>query len=242
MYDLAVVMPVYNEEACIIDVVKSWYLMLSRLNINFRMIILNDGSTDNTKDSLKVFKSYECIKVINKKNSGHGSTILFGYRMVLESAEWVFQCDSDDEMQPQYFAKLWENRQKYDALFGVRQNRSQNFGRKIISSCSRLIIRCLFGKGVSDVNTPYRLMRSKILKQIIKKIPDDAFAPNIIISGILSYVKARIYEYPVPHENRKTGSVSIVKWKLWKSAWKAFVETLFCLPKIDKNFLTKADK
>lgn len=80
LLDLAVVMPVYNEEACIVDVVKSWRSMVSRLNIDFRIIILNDGSNDGTKETLAVFTSDNRIEVINKENSGHGPTILFGYQ------------------------------------------------------------------------------------------------------------------------------------------------------------------
>ncbi len=231
--DLALVMPVYNEEACIVDVIKSWNAVLSRLNINFQMIILNDGSIDGTRDVLTVFNNYEHIKIYNKENSGHGPTLLFGYKKAVHRAKWVFQCDSDDEMKADYFPYLWEKRETFDALFGIRESRDQNVSRKFISACSRFTIRFLFGVGVTDVNTPYRLIRSKYLKQIVNQIPDNTFAPNVIISGALSKANLRIYERLVPHENRKTGEVSIVKWKLWKSVIKSFWQTLFCHPIIE---------
>ena len=47
-YDLTVVIPVYNEEACIENVVRSWLEMLDRLSIQYQMLVLNDGSTDDT--------------------------------------------------------------------------------------------------------------------------------------------------------------------------------------------------
>lgn len=233
LLDLAVVMPVYNEEACIVDVVKSWHSVLSHLNINFRIIILNDGSNDSTAEALVIFASDDRIEVINKENSGHGPTILFGYQKSVQLAKWVFQCDSDNEMKSDYFPCLWKERQKFDALFGVRDDRNQNLGRKFISACSRITVRFLFGAGVTDVNTPYRLIRANILKQIVDQIPDDTFAPNVIISGVLSKAGLRIYEHPVPHENRKTGEASIVKWKLWRSAVKAFWQTFFFRPVIN---------
>ncbi|MDM8563305.1 glycosyltransferase family 2 protein, partial [Candidatus Marithioploca araucensis] len=151
---------VYNEEACIETVIKSWYDMLSDLNMNFLIIVLNDGSQDRTAEVLAQFANNERISIINKENSGHGPTILMGYHKAVEIAEWVFQCDSDDEMKADYFPKLWAERQKYVALFGVRENRTQNLARKLISAVSRLTIKLLFGKSVIDVNTPYRLMRS----------------------------------------------------------------------------------
>ena len=231
-YDLAVVMPIYNEEGCIVDVIQSWSSILSKLQIDFQIIAINDGSKDHTKNLLNIFSMDEHVEVVHKKNSGHGPTILIGYKMAVECADWVFQCDSDDEMKADHFPKLWEKRCDYDALFGTRAGRYQNLSRKIISFCSRLTVRLLFGTGVSDVNTAYRLMRSNILKQIIAQIPDDVFAPNVIISGALSRGNARIYEYPVPIECRKTGTVSIAKWKLWKSAFKAFFQILCCRPDI----------
>jgi glycosyltransferase involved in cell wall biosynthesis len=231
--DLALVMPVYNEEACIAQVVRSWRDMLAGLGIRFRMIVLNDGSRDGTREALAVFEGESSITVIHKPNSGHGPTILAGYRQAVEIATWVFQCDSDDEMKPDHFPELWKIRDSYDALFGMRQGRQQNAARKLISVCSRLTVRVLFGKGVVDVNTPYRLMRADLLKQILPQIPDTTFAPNVIISGTLARAGARLCNRPVPHEGRRTGTVSIVKWKLWKSALRALWQTFRCRPKIE---------
>ena len=228
--ELALVMPVYNEEACIGEVVRSWYEMLEGLNISFQMIILNDGSTDASEEVLTPFGINEMIDIINKENSGHGPTILFGYKKAVELAEWVFQCDSDNEMSEKYFYMLWKRREAYDALFGVRRNRKQNIGRKIITLIAKITTRFCFGEGISDVNTPYRLIRSKFLKQIVDQIPDDIFAPNVIIAGTLTQMALRVYEHPVPHESRKTGKVSITNWKLWKSAVKSFWQTLSCRP------------
>lgn len=230
--DLALVMPVYNEEGCIIDVIDSWLSTLSQLDMSFKLIVLNDGSTDNTADTLHIFNNSNHVEIINKKNQGHGPTILEGYRRGVEQAEWIFQCDSDDEMKAEHFPVLWQNRDHYDALFGVRTNRDQNLARKIISSASRLTVKALYGSGISDVNTPYRLMRSKYLKAVIEQIPPSIFAPNIIISGTFSKAGLRIYEHPVPHENRQTGSVSIMKWKLWKAALKSFSQTLLHRPRL----------
>jgi len=226
--DLAVVMPVYNEEGCIVSVIESWLSALSELNIRFRIIVLNDGSYDRTQDVLSSFEHDNRVEVINKRNSGHGPTILMGFRESVRLAEWTFQCDSDNEMKPDAFRILWENRNGFDALFGVRIARNQNLSRRFISTCSRIVVRILFGSGITDVNTPYRLMRSGILAQIVDRIPANTFAPNLVISGILCKLKVRVFEHPVFHAHRKTGKVSIVRWKLWKSAAKAFWQTLLC--------------
>lgn len=230
--DLALVMPVYNEQDCIVDVVRSWKEVLSGLGMRYQVIVLNDGSKDRTAEKLAAFDGAPAIVVVNKKNSGHGPTILQGYRMAVEKAEWVFQCDSDNEMPAEHFPPLWARRETHDALFGIRDGRAQNVGRKLISVCSRLTVKMLFGRGVQDVNTPYRLMRASVLKQIVGQIPTDTFAPNVIISGAIAQAGLRICNLPVPHEGRRTGSVSIVKWKLWKAAIRSFWQTLHCRPKV----------
>jgi glycosyltransferase involved in cell wall biosynthesis len=229
--DLAVVMPVYNEEACIVEVLQSWNEAIACLGASYQIIVLNDGSTDRTAEKLAPLAGKHVV-LINKKNSGHGPTILQGYGLAVDRADWVFQCDSDDEMKPQHFAQLWKERNHFDALFGYRAGRVQGHGRRLISVVSRLTVRLLFGKGVRDVNTPYRLMRATLLKEIIRQIPASTFAPNIIISGALAKSKARIFNLPVPHEGRRTGAVSIVKWKLWKAAFQSFWQTLRCRPDV----------
>jgi glycosyltransferase involved in cell wall biosynthesis len=220
--ELLLVMPVYNEEACIAGVVASWRDTLAGLGIDFGMIVLNDGSRDGTMERLARFRDDPRVEVVDKPNSGHGPTILTGYGMAVDRAEWVFQVDSDNEMPPAHFGALWARRGEFDALFGTRAGRVQGAGRKLISLVSRATASAMFGRGVTDVNTPYRLIRAGLLAPIVRAIPGDTFAPNILVSALLAAGGARILNLPVPHEGRKTGTVSIVRWRLWSAAFRAF--------------------
>jgi dolichol-phosphate mannosyltransferase len=226
-YDLSVMMPIYNEQECIIAVIESWVKVLSVLNIKYLIIALNDGSTDDTKNKLATLENNENIQVINKENSGHGPTILMGYRKAVELSTWVFQCDSDNEMKAEHFPKLWHQHKDYDAVFGARWGRSQTFIRKLMSIGSRITVRVLFGNRVKDVNTAYRLMKSCILKQIIARIPENCFAPNVIISGAFDRAGCRINSVPIPFEPRETGKVSISGiWGPLKISFKCFWQIL----------------
>lgn len=106
-YDLAVVMPVYNEQDCIAGVLNAWHDVLRTLDIQFVIIVVNDGSQDGTADVLGEFDGRQGIHVIHQANSGHGPAILVGYREAANVADWVFQCDSDNEMSPDAFPSLW---------------------------------------------------------------------------------------------------------------------------------------
>lgn len=227
-YDLIVVMPVYNEAEAIGPVLKKWQAMLDTLNIRYQIRAYNDGSKDNTGAILKEVSSASDGRIlgVDKANSGHGPTILRGYREAAREAEWVFQIDSDDEMGPESFPKLWSMREEYDFLVGQRDGRRQPLPRKIISFVSRLCVRIFYGKGIWDVNTPYRLMRVDAFQSYYEAIPDSTFAPNVILSGLAARNGLRMTEIPVPQHDRTTGEVSIKKWKLLKAAVRSFAQTI----------------
>ncbi len=225
--DLSIVMPVYNEESCIEVVVEKWVQSIRSLNINFDLNIYNDGSRDRTLSKLELLaKKFNEVKVHDKINSGHGPTVLVGYRNS-KDYEWVFQVDSDDELSPDIFPSFWEVRQSFDFLVGKRYERNTPWIRKFISFISQWSVWIAIGNGVFDVNCPYRLMRNSMFQNLFFNIPDLTFAPNLIISGYAARKKLRIYEVPVRFQSRKTGEVSIKKLKLLKAAIKSFFQTLF---------------
>jgi dolichol-phosphate mannosyltransferase len=226
MNDVTVVMPVYNEAECICDVLNDWIKELSLLEISYHLIVLNDGSKDTTAEVLKEYAHNPAIQVINKKNSGHGPTLLQGYGIAVQGTHWVFQVDSDNEIKAGQFQKLWTEREKYDAVIGIRDGRNQPFSRKIISAVSRLVVRVFYGQGVTDVNCPFRLMRTETLKRILLQIPANTFAPNVAISGFFALRKNKVLNQPIRHTNRQTGEVSIKKWKLFKAAIKSFTQII----------------
>lgn len=230
MKELAVIIPVYNEEKAIGAVLDKWVAELDRLGIDFTLNPYNDGSKDGSWNVIQAKEKQYPGKVIghDKANSGHGPTILQGYRDAVDAGyEWVFQVDSDDEMGPEGFAGLWNNRNEYDFLVGIRDGRKQALPRKIISAVSRLSVRLFYGHSIWDVNTPYRLMRASAFRDVYREIPSDTFAPNVILSGMAAKLKLRCFEARVPQHDRTTGEVSIKKWKLLKAAMKSFFQAVF---------------
>ena len=237
-YELSVVMPVYNEAEAIGPVLKKWMAMLDTLGIRYRIRAYNDGSKDATGKILAEVAEASGGRVlaVDKPNSGHGPTILRGYREAAEDSEWVFQIDSDDEMGPESFPELWAKREDYDFLVGRRDGRRQPLARKVVSFVSRLSVRLFYGKGIWDVNTPYRLMRAEVFAPFYAQIPDDTFAPNVILSGLAARHRLRLLEIPVPQHDRTTGEVSIKKWKLLKAAARSFAQTiLFAFAQLGKE-------
>lgn len=225
---LCVVMPVYNEEAAIGGVLEKWVAELDRLGIDYTIRPYNDGSKDGSLAVMReIAAKHSRVDVRDKPNGGHGNTILTGYREAAANGfDWVFQVDSDDEMGPEKFGELWAERRDKDFLVGIRDGRRQPLARKVISFVSRLCVRLFYGKGVWDVNTPYRLMRVSAFKGFYNAIPLTTFAPNVILSGLAARHNLRSHEIRVPQHDRMTGEVSIKKWKLFKAAVRSFLQTV----------------
>jgi dolichol-phosphate mannosyltransferase len=222
---LTVVMPIYNEEEIITSVVNSWLDVLRNLHVQFSFLAYNDGSKDNSLLKLKDLSNKNAeLCVRNKPNSGHGPTILEGYRE--SSSKWIFQVDSDNEMGADHFKELWEIRNDYDLVIGKRIQRAGPPSRRIITFLSRVTITIFYGFGIADVNAPYRLYRRDKFIDAYQKIPLNTFAPNVLLSGYAIRKKLKFIEIPVPTKLRETGEVSIRKCKLILAALKSFIQTI----------------
>ena len=225
---LCVILPVYNEEAVVGDVLRKWDEELGRLGIDYVIRPYNDGSKDGSLRVMSEFAdAHKRVEVRNKANSGHGPTILIGYREAAQDGfHWIFQIDSDDEMGPEKFGDFWFRRGEYDFLVGRRDGRKQALSRKIVSFFSRLCVRMFYGKSVWDVNSPYRLMRVSAFKELYNAIPITTFAPNVILTGLAARYGLRCYETRVPQHDHTTGSGRLRKWKLLKAAVVSFRQTI----------------
>src|ERR1017187_6935065 len=190
--DLAVILPVFNEEGTIGKVLRAWDTELRKLGMTYSIHAYDDGSRDRTSAIIADLQSEIPALVPHvKRNSGHGPTIIEGYLENSATSEWLFQVDSDDEMGPEWFYKLWTIRHDHDFIVGRRYERQSSWSRKLISLWSRLAVHLFYGQGIFDVNCPYRLMRSRSFAPCFRTLPPDTFAPNVIVAGFAAYLKLK---------------------------------------------------
>ena len=219
--DLVIVIPVFNEEDVILEVVKQWLKVINKIKAD--LLVINDGSTDNTLKLLRHISSKK-LKVINIKNSGHGKALLKGYAEALKlNPFYIFQVDSDNQFSIKNFGKFWKNREKFDFQYGYRFNRKDPITRLIISRILRYLLFLTFSTYIIDSNVPYRLMRSSLLKKILTKKFISKNIPNIFVS--IYFCKFyRSKHYTVIHKERKSGLVWIVKFKLLKFCFQSLFD------------------
>ena len=120
MKKLAIIIPVFNEENNIEKLITDWFKEISKYyKKNFKFIIINDGSTDDTHKKLKKIKSNFLI-YINQKNIGHGNTCFKGYKLALKKKyDLIFQIDSDNQCDPKYFKYFIKSIDQEDAVFEI---------------------------------------------------------------------------------------------------------------------------
>lgn len=131
MDKLYVVMPTYNEEENIIEVVKEWYPILSGKDEGSRMVIADGGSKDRTLEILyELQKDYPKLEVFSKPNTDHGTKLIFLYDYAIkQKADFIFQTDSDGQTRPEEFDQFWNLRNQYDAILGNRYDRQDGKSR-----------------------------------------------------------------------------------------------------------------
>lgn len=229
---LAVVIPVYNEAKNLPGLLKDWLPVFLKTEVSFTVILIDDGSKDDSLSLLQTLKkSNPRLDVHTQKNAGHGPAILKGYHHGAE-ADWVFQIDSDHQLDVSAFEVLWANREHYDLLLAQRREKNATAGRQRISAVSGFMVGLLFGNTVSDVNSPYRLMRGEALREALALVPADSFAPNILLTAWFVRKKKRIFITTT--QNRTDGDLrkSKVSGHIFRGALRSAVQTILFRKKL----------
>ena len=220
MDKLYIVIPAYNESANIETVIEEWYPIVEAHNGNgeSRLLIIDDGSKDDTYAIIqKCSEEKPLIQPITKPNSGHGATVLYGYRCALEQgAEYIFQTDSDGQTRPEEFENFWQQREQNDMVIGWRNTREDGASRVFVTRTLKLVIRLCFGVSVTDANTPFRLMKAQTLSQYIDQIPQDFNLSNVILSVIYAKRGCAVKYIPITFRPRQGGVNSINMKRIFK--------------------------
>ncbi|NBO18496.1 MAG: glycosyltransferase family 2 protein [Proteobacteria bacterium] len=221
------VMPAYNESACLAGVIARWQAALqAELGDNYRLLVINDGSTDGTATVLDGLAGGTLL-VSHRPNGGHGAAIRSGYAQALElGADYVFQTDSDDQMQPQDFARLWHRRQESRFILGRRRARQDAPHRRFMSATADACITLCFGLPMHDSNVPFRLMQAGLLRELLAELPPDVFAPNIFLSIAAARRGENLLHIPVTHLPRRTGKGSLAYGRLLAAGLRTLRELL----------------
>jgi len=223
MDKLYIVIPAYNEEENIEAVVQDWHKIVVSAGNESRLVIIDDGSKDSTYQMLTDMQSqFPQLIAVTKQNSGHGGTILFGYKYALENgADYIFQTDSDGQTLPDEFMPFWEERENYDIQIGHRKHREDGFSRKFVTKVLKFVLFISFGKWIKDANTPFRLMKSGKLSELTEYVPQDYNLSNVLLTVLYEKSRVSIRYMPITFRPRQGGINSINMKRIFKIGRKA---------------------
>ncbi len=228
MERLYIIIPAYNEEANIKQVIQEWYPVVERHHGDgtSRLVIINDGSRDRTADIVRsCCGQYPLLCLLEKPNSGHGATVLYGYQYAIQQgADYVFQTDSDRQTDPGEFPQFWEQKDTYAMVIGRRNKRQDGLSRKIVTKVLKWTIALCFGLSVADANTPFRLMEAKTLAENIRQIPDGFYLSNVLLSVVYAKKGQAVCSIPITFQPRQGGKNSINLPKIVKTGRQALTD------------------
>lgn len=214
--ELAVIVPVYNEQECIVPVLTEWREAISKVVKRFCILVVDDGSTDDTPKRLHELTWPE-LRVHRHANRGHGQSCLVGYRLAAEiGAHFVFQIDSDGQCDPAGFPSVWSRRGEAPAVYGRRIQRDDGAARVLITTVLRWMLKLSCRTRLNDTNVPFRVYDAQLAAKTAARIPQTFDLANIGMALLLE--PAGFIEVPIRFRDRMGGHPS-VKW--WGFARKA---------------------
>ncbi len=225
--ELLVVMPVYNEQASVESVIREWMAELRTVTPEFRLLAIDDGSTDLTAGILGDLRNEfgEQLEWSSRPNRGHGRTCLEGYRRALDlGIPYILQIDSDGQSDPRHFSGFWELRHQFDVIYGKR-SRQDGLQRIVASTVLRIALKCLAKADCVDANVPYRLMNTKACADGIQSVPEDLSLANVGLAVILKKSPSvRHGEVPIHFPPRRGGEPSVPLSKFAAKAIELFAQ------------------
>ena len=173
----------------------------------FEVIIVDDGSTDDTVSVLNRLKSiYPELRPIRLgTNAGQSAATLAGFREA--RGEWVAVLDADLQNRPEDLARLWDALPGHDAALGWRTKREDGCSKRIISRWANRIRNAVLGQSIKDTGCSVRIFsREMALRLPYFRGVHRFFGPLLLREG------CKIVQIPVTHRPRAYGTSHYPFW------------------------------
>lgn len=201
---LSIVIPVYNEDESLQELLTSIEEAMARSNERYEVVFVDDGSTDGTFERLKSMAATDHrVRVFSlRRNLGKSPALLCGFQQA--RGEYILTMDADLQDDPNNFRGMYDqlSAEAADIVSGWRRERRDN-ALKVVSSrlFNRLMIRVLFGSFFNDMNSGLKLYKADVARALHLYGGMHRFIP--LIATEMGY---RVAECPVKHNERKYGA------------------------------------
>lgn len=196
-----VVVPVYNGAGTLEELLSQLNQELSKIFSEFEVILINDGSRDNSWDVIqKLIGKYSWLRAINlMRNYGQHNALLCG----IQNARYEIIVTIDDDLQnpPSEICKLMDKLDEgYDVVYGTPQHERHGLWRDLASQITKLVLQSTMGAQTARNVSAFRAFRATARDAFIQY--NGSF---ISIDVLLTWGTNRFAAIPVRHEPRKIG-------------------------------------
>ena len=220
---LSVIIPVYNEAKTISEIIRR----VKATGLVDEILVVDDGSTDGSRDILAKLNDTESVKVIyHETNQGKGTAVRTGIQNA--SGDLILIQDADLEYDPREYPVLLRPIQEdiADVVYGSRflgaGRRPVLFWNMVANKILTLVTNILYNNILTDMETGYKLFRREIFQNMTLHARGFDFEPEFTAKILKS--KVRLYEVPITFNPRdysegkkiKMKDAFIAMWTLFK--------------------------
>ena len=210
---LSIVIPCYNEAKDIASNVEKVKSYLLDKKIDHELLLVNDGSKDNTKE---VIESIPDVKALSyEKNRGKGGAVKFGIEHA--TGGYVLFMDADLSTDISAIEKVVELAPNYDLIIGSRHakdsviKKKQPWTRVFIGWCCRVLVKMLFHTKLKDTQCGFKAMKTESAKKIVSKQLVNDFAFDVEYIYIARLNNLSMYELGIVWSDDRGSTVNPIK-------------------------------
>lgn len=203
-------MPVFNENKTLKEIVRR----VQEVPINKEIIIIDDGSTDGTREALKELKADNIRIILHEKNKGKGSAIRTGLGMA--TGDIVVIQDADLEYDPMDYLKLVPliESGKAQVVYGSRilGSKERSYHRYYLGGrLLTLLTNIIYGLKITDEPTCYKMFKKEVMDRLKLDCTGFEFCPEV--TAKVARLGYAIYEVPISYHPRSFEEGKKIKWK-----------------------------
>jgi len=220
---LTVVVPCYNEESTIEELLKR---VLNQDSVK-ELIVVNDASSDRSLEIIRKVNDTRIKILNNEKNLGKGASVRKAFS--LSTSEFVLIQDADLEYSPEEYPRLLKPLQEgyADAVFGSRfltfeSRRALYFWHSLGNRFLTFLSNALSNIYLTDMETCYKVMKTELAKEL--DIKENRFGLEPEITAKLAKMDARIYEVAISYRGRTYEAGKKITWKDGFSAIRCIIK------------------
>jgi len=200
---ISVFFPAYNDAATIGALVSAALNVLPELTDDFEVIVVNDGSTDGTREQLDALeKSHREVRVIHHShNQGYGAALRSGFASAQK--DLIFYTDGDGQYDVFELLVLYPLlTSEVDVVNGFKIKRADSRQRKVLGGLYNSLARLFFLLPIRDVDCDFRLIRRSAVAPVKLTVTSGAICVQLIHQlhrNGCRFAEAPVHHYPRPH-------------------------------------------